>query len=381
MVKYERRRAATEFNGETATNAGATLSEAGSARRSFLGRIGRWSGALAMLGLGGEIWQQAFSERSVISSAVAGGDSGSLPPPTLLFASNFQGDVQFTAPYGCGSTSCLQDIAGTDPSTGFDFTGLSIFNGGYRGHLITGESGTNAGNIGEYHDNQVLTTTGPHGNQTRAARFRTLQNTRGDNQNVFGYFADQRTHPERLYFKYWLRMEPDLAEKMGPNGWISFWAWKTSGGDYRLTSQIWTDSNSVPFWSIQGDNEANANRPYERYFRVQNRSVPVPQGEWFKVEVFYDRNGRGRAWQAINGVVVFDYTPPEGQDLYGVDNGRIRQGTFLTVRAAVPRTREVWLDEFEIWDNFPPASSNPPALPQSPGAIEVTQSRRLGATA
>ena len=369
MGKYKQERATPEFNGETSSNAEAALSEAGSARRSFLGRIGRRSAALAMFGLGGETWLQAFSKRSIMSSSVAGESS------RMLFASNFEGDVRFGVPYGSG-TSCYQDIVGTDPTTGFDWADCSVLNGSYRGHLITGNSGTNPDNIHEYHDNQILTTTGPHGNQTRAARFKIIQNTRGANQNIFGYFANQSSSPERLYWRYWLRMEPDLAAKMGPNGWISFWSWKIGTSDYRLTTQIWTNSDSVPFWMVQGDSGAGTDN-YKRHFRLVNYDVPVPQGEWCKVEAFYDRNESGRIWMALNGRVVYDHIP----GILGVSGKRITHGTFLTVRAEVPRTREVWLNEFEIWDNFPPDSSNSPRPPQSPGGIQVTERRRFGDTA
>ena len=375
MGRFKRERTEKEVSSKKDFKVKAALPETGSTRRGFLGQVGRWSAALGLFGLVGETWLQASFKRSMMANAMAGGGSEGLSPATLLFASNFEGDVQFGR-LQCGSTSCFQFMEGFDPTTGFDWADFNVLGGIQRGHLITGVSGTNSGNIGEYHDNQVLATIGPHGTPTRAARFRVLQNTAGANQNVWGY-TSVRDMPEQLYFRYWLRLEDDFVERMGPNSWMSFWGWKTSGDDYRLSCQVIFDSNGVPFWYIRGDSPASG----ERFFAQRNRSVPVPYGEWMKVECFYTREGRGRIWWAVNGLVLFDYVPPEGHDLYGAERRRIRGGAFHSVRAAVPTTREVWLDEFEVWDNFPADSAIGVVPPQSPSGIQIIESRRFKDTA
>ncbi len=370
MSGHQRERGDSIFKGAKGKNAGAELSEQGGARRSFLGRIGRSSAALAMLGLGGEVLLRAFSNRSAMSSAAAGGDS------RLLFASNFEGNVQFGAPYSCGSTSCYQKIEGYDQTTGFDWANFATpINADYRGHLIVGTTFTN---ISDYHDNQVMTTIGRHGTETRAARFKIIETPTGAAQNTFGYFrSNVEPGTERMYWRYWIRMEADLVDKMGLSGWVSFWSWKIGTSTYRLTAQIWTTSSGVPRWMIQGDSGAGTS-DYVRHFRVFNDVVPIPQGEWAKVEVFYDRNGSGRVWTAINGQVLWDIVP---KDPLGRLDRNITNGTFLTVRGTSSRdttAREVWVDELEIWDNFPPESSNRLAPPVAPAKVDVSEVQRLG---
>ena len=281
----------------------------------------------------------------------------------LLFASNFGTGVQFGSPYGCGSTSCYQDILGVDPETGFDWGTFDLFNGaagsglnsGYRGHLITGVSGTNSSNVLETFQNTVATTTGRTGGQTRAANFKNIKNEAGANQNVFGYNANSGIDTERLYARYWIKLEDDLSERMGDWTYSSFWAWKIGTSAYRLTTQIWSQPDKPLFWMVQGDSGAT------RHFRRFNYDVPVPQGTWAKVEWFFDRSGNGRIWMAINGSIVYNYVVTaisSGAHPLGVSGRSIDNGTFLTVRASPPILRDVWVDEFELWDDFPSDASS-----------------------
>lgn len=97
MRKYMRERAATEFEVDAGSVAEAGLSQAGAARRSFLGRIGRLSTALAVFGVGAETWMHAVSRRSIMSSAVAAG----VPRDRQLHP--FPSDDSFNMPLGMGA--------------------------------------------------------------------------------------------------------------------------------------------------------------------------------------------------------------------------------------------------------------------------------------
>ena len=293
-----------------------------------------------------------------------------VPPPTgadLLFASNFEGTVQFSAPYGCGGPSCWQDILGTDPTTGYNFQSSPMFTTSrnmtvvHQTQLIAGVDGINPTTMNNWCVNEVQTTTGRLGTQTRAARFQILQ-TAGQAQNVFRWVSDTPTAgTEHMYWRFWLRLESDLNAISQNGDWFGFWSWKTHGDDYRISSQIWKQSGKL-IWILQGSWWDGST--WRMYFRLANTSVPVPQGQWFKVEAFFDRAGNGRVWQAINDVVVFDTRPPDTavgevwtphsqSNLMGRNNAKIWQGTFHTIRAG-RGARDIWLDEFAVLDGFPP---------------------------
>ena len=282
----------------------------------------------------------------------------------LLLASNFEGAVQFATPTCSGGISCFQEITGVCSDTGDvisnPFTVPGTNNTIYiRQNLISGVSGMNSTNIYDYHVNEVKTTTGPYGNNTRAANFKIIQNTKGSNQNVFGYAYDKsNAGTEQLYFRYWVKLEANLKEALD-GGWMSFWGFKSST-DLRLSCQLLTTfSEGTPYWYMQLDNQEDANKngvAYVRYVRESNFAVPVPQGEWMKVECFYSRIGEGRLWWAVNGTVLFDVVPGSNI-IIGRSGHRLNRGTFHSIRAATPNTRDVWLDEIEIWDDFPADSA------------------------
>lgn len=73
MEKCKHERGAIEIDGNAGSITDGVLNEAGIARRSFLGRIGGWSAAVAMSVLGPEVLMQVVSGRSMMSSALAAG--------------------------------------------------------------------------------------------------------------------------------------------------------------------------------------------------------------------------------------------------------------------------------------------------------------------
>lgn len=73
MGKFRRKRAAADREGDAGFMTGGALDRVSMARRSFLGRIGRRSAAIALFGLGAEAWMQTVSKQSMLASAVAAG--------------------------------------------------------------------------------------------------------------------------------------------------------------------------------------------------------------------------------------------------------------------------------------------------------------------
>lgn len=86
---------------EVSPNALEGLSEAGSARRDFLGHLGKWGATLAIFGLGAESAMRVLLNRSALSSAKAAGavygDIPSPPEPT--------GTVYWVATHGSDSNT------------------------------------------------------------------------------------------------------------------------------------------------------------------------------------------------------------------------------------------------------------------------------------
>jgi hypothetical protein len=122
--KYKHERAATEFEGDAGSMHGCALNEASMARRSFLGRIARWSAALAVFGLGPEAWMQAVSGRSIMSSAVAAG------APRDMQLHPFPSDDPFNMPLGVNAWYAPTSDPATAFGTGFNETNSAV--GGTR---------------------------------------------------------------------------------------------------------------------------------------------------------------------------------------------------------------------------------------------------------
>jgi hypothetical protein len=158
-----------------------------------------------------------------------------------------------------------------------------------------------------------------------------------------------------MYISFWRRLDSTLLEKL-VNGWHVVFEWKTTG-DYRVISQIVT-YGGTPYWQITADNVANGGLTYQQFWRVENRTAPVPIGQWFKFEVFWHRSAGsdGRVWMAVNGEKLVDNFGPN----IGV-NGNPIERIFLTqLYTAATYPIEQWTDDVQIWSAFPTAKAGDP---------------------
>src|SRR6266850_2455260 len=241
--------------------------------------------------------------------------------------------------------------------------------------------------------NQIQTVTGPKGNPTQALYQQISQNVNGTEPmgtspttNLFNILPSGETSD--LYISYWVKFQPDLVEKMnnlpaGPgidNGgtWRAFFAFKTGGqkavtgplndpmnnGDYRVEVYVLTFGGGTPYWQVLADNNAGGGAPLVNNWVVQNRTVPVPVGEWFKFEIFWHRsNGAdGRVWVAVNGNVIADHNGPN----MGAWNLPINRISMPTVYTGSRMPVYQWIDDLEIWDGFPPAGTPAPTDTTAP---------------
>ncbi|MGB5082811.1 MAG: FG-GAP-like repeat-containing protein [Burkholderiales bacterium] len=329
-------------------------------------------------------------------------------PAQRLFASGFEGTTAIVPPnqanfWGTGGWS---DITGSDNTTGFTWPPNLWGGGGARFLFLTDPLVVNVADIGTYMFNRIETVTGPKGNPTQTLYQEISRNVNGTEPmgtspttNLFMITPNGETSD--LYVSYWIKLQPDLVEKMnnlpaGPgivNGgtWRAFFAFKTGtqkpvtgplndpmdNGDYRIEVYVMTYGGGAPYWQVLADNNAGGGAPLVNNWSVQNRTVPVPVGEWFKFEFFLHRsNGAdGRVRVAVNGNVIADQTGPN----MGAWNLPINRISMPTVYTGSRMPVYQWIDDLEIWNGFPPVGSPAPtvALSAAPATIAGGQSTTL----
>jgi hypothetical protein len=307
-------------------------------------------------------------------------------PARLLFRSGFEGTTALQPPVDCWGTGCWQEITGFDSLTDFSWP-PRLWGGGGRFLLLTEPATSSALSIGNRMFNRIETVAGHDGSQTRALFQHISFNVNGT--GPMGTSAEQiefQFLPKRedgdLYLSYRLKLQPDLVQKMNHlppvagvidgGTWRGIFAFKTGGqtarggpandGDYRVEAYVSTSGGVAPYWVILGDNNAGGGAPLVNDWIIRNHSIPVPVGEWFKLEFFWHRSngGDGRIWMAVNGQVIADRRGPN----MGARNLPINRilAPLLYSGSAMPIYQ--WVDDLEVWDGFPPGNgNNPPYAP------------------
>ncbi|HZN86001.1 MAG TPA: hypothetical protein VFB53_04355 [Burkholderiales bacterium] len=324
---------------------------------------------------------------TTLATLLAAGASCALAQgSTLLFSSGFeQGTALRPIDQGdCWATGCFQRFEGSDATTGFAWP-PAIWGGGALLFLLA-DAPVDAATIGDYFSQQIVTATGRRGSPTRVLYSLTTQSgcCGADGQLGGATAANLLLAPLReegdLYVSYWLKLQPEavpVRERGGldpqdPQHWRFVFSWKTGSavgiddGDYRVILNIasWNRPGAPhpgrPYWEVRGDNAAGADPNYVEFWRVENRGVPVPLGEWFKFEAFWHRStgDDGRIWMAVNGQVIADRAGP---NRIARDINRI---ALSGVYSGEPYPLYQWLDDLQIWSGFPPECADPPCAPR-----------------
>lgn len=284
-------------------------------------------------------------------------------PARLLFWSGFE-SAQLGAPFGCYRKGCWQELTGRDAATGFSWP-PQVYGSETRsrfqllvdGPLVSPET------VGHYMYNELQWVAGPKGRRTRALYMHiarsgccdtAAQDGRGVTQNPYLLFPT-RDVPE-LYVSYWVKLQPDLAEKMRHGTWRGLFEWKTSDTDRRATVGL-QSHGGTPYWVTQLDQRL-AGEKRVRLWRISNKAVPVPAGEWLKLEVYWKRGAGndGRIWAAVNGRVIADQY---GSNI-GPNLSPINRIFVSTVYTGSPTPAYQWLDDLQIWSAFPTAAPTDP---------------------
>ena len=304
--------------------------------------------------------------------------SSATKPTSLLFWSGFNSATALASPTNCYSNGCWQSVTGTDSNTGSTWP-PSINGGSAQFQMIANSSsGSTTSNIGNYIYNQLQTMTGHTGAQTQAMYSEILQsgccgtnsqaNSGGSTQDP--YIIQPSSDVKDMYISEWVMLQSDLVQKMSSGTWRDLFEWKTSdstgssgtGPDFRVELTIAT-YGGTPYWFMSGNGYVPT---YTEYWRINNTSVPVPIGKWFKLEVFWHRSSGsdGRVWMAVNGQVIGDHygsnVGPNGSPINRIMMTQLYTGGTFPVSQ--------WLDDVQIWSTFPTAASsdawyNPPYAP------------------
>ncbi len=151
---------------------------------------------------------------------------------------------------------------------------------------------------------------------------------------------------KQLYIRYSIKYPKNLSKLIGKEGWVVLSEFKTVS-DYRLAIYIYKDKNGKLYWYAHGDNVVLDDVPYVEYWERENRDVPVPVGEWIDVEIFWKRGkGKdGRVWLCINGKTAIDY--------HGKTKIKDPIRIIMPYTNYSSRAIDQWIDNVEIWDNFP----------------------------
>jgi hypothetical protein len=329
--------------------------------------------------------------------------SASQPTTTLLFRSGFE-----TATLGsateCYGRGCWQPVSGTNPATGHAWP-PNIWQGSNGAFQLHADALVEPATVSSYIVNELQSQTVRSG--TQALHSEVIQSGccgpswqgGGSTQNAYvlepfglGEHRDSDLEGD-LYLSYWLKFQPNLEALMAEGDcshnvnlghhWRVAFEWKTAG-DYRLIFGVLRNRNSAHdtcdftgplYWAVGGDNEANwylydapageCEPPLARCppqltnaWSAANRSVAVPVGRWFKLEVFWHRSdgSDGRVWIAVDGAVLFDRRGPNTGDWNRPINRVMVTQLYSSTRYPIYQ----WVDDLQIWTGFPAASAGDP---------------------
>ena len=316
--------------------------------------------------------QQYFNLNQInLAEAGSGGGGGGTPPPapaTLLFRSGYEGATALLPILSadCWGTGCWQGITGIDTTTGFTWP-PRVQGGGSRFQVLANTSVSPA-TVLNYIQNQIQTVTGPKGNPTRAMYSQITQRGGGATQDP--YMIQPGSDVRELYISQWIKFQPDFVDKLNAGDpWRDVFEWKTyapgADTDYRVELAVvnWSRGSS-PQWQMRGDGWVPS---YQTFWQINNTSVPVPVGQWFKLEVYWKRSSGsdGRVWMAVNGQVLGDRRGPN----MGPANAPINRIMMNQLYTGGGLPAYQWADDVQIWSTFPTATSadawyDPPYAPR-----------------
>jgi len=305
------------------------------------------------------------SSTATPSGTTAVSTSAASAPSSMLFWSSYESSIALATPTKCYSNGCWQYATGTDATTGTNMA--SNLWGNPPAFQMIENSGVSAtpSNIGDYITNQIVSITGHKSTQTQAL-VQTIHHS-GCNAGSFScgtgnqgwgttqdplMFLSNTDIPE-AYISKWMILQPDLMTTvMSSPTWVDLFEWKTPDPiDYRFQIAIENYAGGAPHWMAIGD----AYYPSQtEFWRVYADNVPVPLGQWFKLEIYWKRapDNSGRFWAAVNGQVILDHSGPN----YGARADHIDRVMAHQVYTGGSYPLTTTIDDLQIWNTWPTAA-------------------------
>jgi hypothetical protein len=298
------------------------------------------------------------------------------PMANALFRTSFESSTTIVPPSSCNSGTCISQMTGTDSVTGFVWPARfwDLERGVMQAITANTDVDSNASLLTNHIRDEIQSVTGPAGTTTKVLYQAILTGASGysstpQNPHYIYKSGASAAQQSDLYFRYWLK----LGASSGLGSWRTLLQWKTQN-DFRLNLNTTTagrgvnsECNAKPdgsaYWHVWADNEPSGGST--TFWEKCDKTHAIPIGQWFKVEFFSHRGTPGgtdgRVWLAINGQTYVDVS---GQQMWGahadVDAGKINRimapQMYTNANPANGRI-EQWVDDLEIWDNFPPDAS------------------------
>ncbi len=298
----------------------------------------------------------------------------------LIFKSNFGEGVRILH----STTEEVPDtIIGTDKETGFSWSELD--GGDYfrevKFQYVASQPYT------DWVTTDIRQVPGPGGAPTKALfiEVKGADPTKyAPTRNELEFRPKWGTSQTQYYATYWMKIDPAYKTTwpiLDGDAWGSLIALKepwnsnlpgSTSDQWRFSLQIHRSGNT-PYWRVR----INQDQPVQiREYDGKNLDVPVPIGEWFKVEFFVKYSGSatdGRLFFAVNGRTVFDLhrrighaTDPKGIDFISLckiyhDRQWYENGV----------STHHYYTGLEIWTDFPTKGSTQSA-PSTPNGVSVT---------
>jgi uncharacterized protein (UPF0216 family) len=259
------------------------------------------------------------------------------PTANLIFKSSFDEETFLSKPDRKDSEIWWQDIKNTKKNNNSKWPAQKG-----KGSL---QMIVNKNNINDYIENKIETTIGINNTKTKALHQIIRKKEHEWTQVPYLIETDDKEQ-DQLYIRYSLKLPENLSEVLGKDGWLVLSEYKTVS-DYRLALYVYADKKKNLYWYAHGDNVVLDDIPYKEYWYRENKKIPVPEGKWMDVEIFWKRStgNDGRVWLTIDGETVIDY---HGSTKL-VDPIRIIM--LYTNYASAPLDQ--WIDNVEVWDDFP----------------------------
>jgi len=256
----------------------------------------------------------------------------------LIFKSAFEDGVNLLSPDRKGSANCWwQELEGSD-SSGFSWP-----------IELQGEEGqfqmiVDSDDINRYVKNEIIETNGIDNKKTRVLHQTVKEKEHTWTQDPYVVHIDKEQ--KKLYLRYSLKFPKNLKSKLGKDGWLTFFEFKTKS-DYRVAIYVYEGKDKKLYWYAHGDNVVLDDRPYKEFWSKENKDIEVPTDKWFDVEIFWNRSkgDNGRVWMAIDGEEVIDY-----QGSTKLDDA-MHQIMLFTNYSNAPI--EQWVDNVEVWSDYP----------------------------